>query len=288
MAQAPFLSIVTISFNQREFLQECVDSVLSQKADDVEYIVVDPGSTDGSRELLESCRGRIDHLVLEKDKGPADGLNNGFARATGRIGYFINSDDFLLPGAIDRMRAIWDRHPEADAVAGAAWMIDGKGEPMREVLPTRVTVDGLMTGETLVVQHGLSFRMDRFREVGGFNATNRTIWDYELMCDFAARGWRFQRTWERYGVFRLHDLSLSGGGHGAAHDARYWADVNRIYDKFKPDASLVDRARRRLGKGLKYLMNPDWAVRHAAAHASQAGLRARWRRDMGLPESDAA
>ncbi|MBK8907410.1 MAG: glycosyltransferase [Rhodospirillales bacterium] len=81
---APFLSIVTISFNQAQYARQAVESVLSQQGDDVEYIVVDPGSTDGSREILAGYGHAIDHFVFEPDNGPADGLNKGFGRATGR------------------------------------------------------------------------------------------------------------------------------------------------------------------------------------------------------------
>src|SRR6056297_1925233 len=92
-------SIVTISYNQVEFLSQCIDSVFSQDVEDLEYIIVDPGSTDGSRELIEAYSDRI-VKVFEKDKGPADGLNKGFDVATGDVYGFINSDDYLLPGAL--------------------------------------------------------------------------------------------------------------------------------------------------------------------------------------------
>ena len=93
------ISIVTISYNQEKYLRECIESILNQKDCELEYIVVDPGSTDGSRELIESYGDRILH-VFERDNGPADGLNKGFAKATGDIYGFINSDDYLLPQAL--------------------------------------------------------------------------------------------------------------------------------------------------------------------------------------------
>ena len=93
------ISIVTISFNQAKYLQQCIDSILGQTHCDLEYIVVDPGSTDGSRALIESYGNKI-IKVFAPDKGPADGLNQGFKHATGQIYGFINSDDYLLPGAL--------------------------------------------------------------------------------------------------------------------------------------------------------------------------------------------
>ena len=93
------ISIVTISFNQEKYLRQCIDSVLSQTGCEVEYIVVDPGSTDRSREIIESYGDKIIR-VFESDDGPADGLARGFGRATGRVYGWINSDDYLLPGAL--------------------------------------------------------------------------------------------------------------------------------------------------------------------------------------------
>ena len=94
------LSVVTVSFNQRQYLEEALISVLAQDYPAIEYIVVDPGSTDGSRELIECFRDRLASILFETDQGAADGLNKGFQRASGDIFGFLNSDDVLLPGAM--------------------------------------------------------------------------------------------------------------------------------------------------------------------------------------------
>ena len=99
------ISIVTLSFNQRAYLQEAIDSVLSQGYLDLEYIVVDPGSTDGSRDLIKSYGDRIAHCIFEPDRGAADGLNKGFERATGDVFGFLNADDLLFPGALRRWQS---------------------------------------------------------------------------------------------------------------------------------------------------------------------------------------
>src|SRR6202171_6644991 len=94
------VSIVTISFNQAPFLERAIRSVVEQDYPDIEYIVVDPGSTDGSRDIIERYRSRISQVIYEPDHGPADGLNKGFASATGDIFGSINADDAFLPGAV--------------------------------------------------------------------------------------------------------------------------------------------------------------------------------------------
>jgi glycosyltransferase involved in cell wall biosynthesis len=92
----PKVSIVTISYNQCAFLERAIQSVLAQNYPEVEYIVVDPGSTDGSRDIIERYRSRISKLILEPDKGPVDGLNKGFSVATGEIYGYLNA---LVPSA---------------------------------------------------------------------------------------------------------------------------------------------------------------------------------------------
>ena len=98
MAQLPKISVVTVSFNHAEFIRDTIDSVASQQYPNLEHIVVDGGSQDGTIEILQEAP----HLVWtsEQDRGISDALNKGFARATGDIIVWLNSDDWLAPGAL--------------------------------------------------------------------------------------------------------------------------------------------------------------------------------------------
>ena len=111
------ISIVTISFNQARFLQDCIDSVARQEGP-FEHIIVDPGSTDGSRDVIAANHSHFSRCVLEPDKGPADGLNNGFRHATGEIYYYLNADDVLFAGAFAEARAYLRANPAIDVVSG--------------------------------------------------------------------------------------------------------------------------------------------------------------------------
>jgi glycosyltransferase involved in cell wall biosynthesis len=275
----PFLSIVTISFNQAQFLRQCVDSVVSQKGSDVEYIVVDPGSTDGSREILQSYGGAIDHLVLEPDKGPADGLNKGFARATGEIGYFINSDDFLLPGAVNRMRRLWTDNPEADLVLCSAWRIDGIGRPLLEMRPTKVTVQNLLSGKATLVQQGMSFRINGLRRVKNFNIDNRTCWDYELLCDLLDLGAKPVQSSERIAAFRVHATSISGGAGGNELANRYKKDLDRIRDKFPNSNNGVLSLPVSLLRFMKYTSEPSILINRVSDRLLPKLMIRRWESD---------
>src|SRR5271170_7307769 len=107
------VSIVTVSFNQASFLERAIRSVLEQDYPDIEYIVVDPGSTDGSRDIIDRYRSQISKIILEPDTGPANGLNKGFAAASGNIFGYINADDAYLPGAIAKAVSAFRARPDA-------------------------------------------------------------------------------------------------------------------------------------------------------------------------------
>jgi glycosyltransferase involved in cell wall biosynthesis len=119
----PKLSIITPSYNQAGFLERTLRSVLEQGYENLEYIVIDGGSTDGSVDILERYSARLAWWVSEPDKGQTDALNKGLRRATGDIVAYINSDDYYLPGAFD---AAVDALKESDALwaAGAARFVD--------------------------------------------------------------------------------------------------------------------------------------------------------------------
>src|ERR1700728_3477743 len=126
-------SVVTISFNQRQYLEEALRSVLTQDYPEIEYIVVDPGSTDGSRELIKSFANQLARVVFEPDRGAADGLNKGFQHASGDILGFLNSDDVLLPGAMRSVAQAFAQNPDCDIVMGNGFIIDGQGKRIRRI-----------------------------------------------------------------------------------------------------------------------------------------------------------
>ena len=97
------VSIITISFNQDVYLEYCLRSVIEQDYANIEYIVIDAGSTDKSQEIIKSYSDQISTIVFESDNGPADGLNKGNSLATGDIIGYVNSDDILLPGAVSKI-----------------------------------------------------------------------------------------------------------------------------------------------------------------------------------------
>ena len=204
------ISIVTISYNQAKFLRQCIDSVLSQEGVDLEYIVVDPGSTDGSREIIESYGDRI-VKVFHPDAGPADGLNKGFARATGEIFGFINSDDYFMPGSLAIVDRVFQEIGTETFITGKGFILDENGN-LKKVYPSKLKLYNYVIGASNVFQQGTFFPASMFRQVGGFNPENRTCWDGELFAQFLFHGFNHYLINDYLAVFRLYPLSITGSG----------------------------------------------------------------------------
>jgi glycosyltransferase involved in cell wall biosynthesis len=207
------VSIVTISYNQAPYLEQAICSVIEQDYPDIEYIVVDPGSTDGSRNIIEHYRNRIAHVILEPDNGPADGLNNGFARATGDVFGYINADDYFVDGAIRFATNYFSIHPNVDVFSGAVLIVDAKGKKrIRKRTSDHFDLKNFIAGTCLICQQATFFRKRAYECTEGFNTQNRSCWDIELMVDMAIKGCTFESVFKVLGAFRLHKGSISGSG----------------------------------------------------------------------------
>lgn len=204
-------SVVTISFNQGEFLEQAIRSVLEQDVD-LEYIIVDPGSTDGSREIIERYRDRIDHIVFEPDKGPADGLNKGLALASGDVLACLNSDDFYLPGGLLRAQRQIERNPEAGAWIGAGKIVDRDGRVIKGCYSNRFSPRLYALRYAVAIHQATFYAREAFEAAGGFNRENRASWDGEILYWIMRKGFRVSRNFEQIGGFRIYDESLTGSG----------------------------------------------------------------------------
>jgi glycosyltransferase involved in cell wall biosynthesis len=206
------ISIVTVSYNQGKYLATAIRSILEQDYPAVEYIIVDPGSTDGSRETIERYSDRIHKIIFEPDNGPADGLNKGFAYATGDVLGYINSDDILFPGALHKVAAYFKLHQAIDVMIGNGVQLDGNGMVTKKLFSTKWDIRLFAYGVCVCIQPSTFFRKSAFEKAGGFNIENRTSWDGELLVDMAIAGARFVNVSDILGGFRLYPESISGSG----------------------------------------------------------------------------
>ena len=204
------ISIVTLSFNQCAFLREALESVLSQKYPDLEYIVVDPGSTDGSRELIQSYSAAIARIIFEPDRGASDGLRKGFAAATGDIFGFLNSDDLLVDGSLRRVAEYFETNPDVGLAMGNGHIVDIEGRVVRPVKARRFTVDRYFYGGTQFLQQSTFFRREAYLNSPGFDVRNRTCWDGELFVSMVQRGTKVGYIDADLSKFRIHNHSITG------------------------------------------------------------------------------
>lgn len=223
------VSIVTVSFNQAQFLEQALLSVSTQDYADIEYIVVDPGSTDGSRGIIERYSSKIAKAILRPDRGAADGLNRGFADATGEILGFLNSDDYLLPGAVRRVVTFFESHPTCDIVMGNGFIVDAGGRTLRHVKARDFTVQRYLYEGARFLQQSTFFRKEAYLQSPQFNVENRTCWDGELFVSMVNTKAHVGYIDADLGVFRIHDSSISGSG----RSAQYREDCKRIYQQIR-------------------------------------------------------
>jgi len=228
--------------------------VLNQDYSNIEYIVVDPGSTDGSRELIKSYESRIARIIFEKDTGPAEGLNKGFAVATGEIFGFLNSDDILYPGAVSGAVKYFSRHTDTDVVSGNGKVIGPDERVYRLVYSDRLTPTKYMYGGAVLIQPSTFFRRSAFEKAGKFNTDNRAIWDGELFFDMARAGCKFGRANELWSGYRLHPESITASkrlaeGRAAVRERQFREVMGRSPSKWDKRLTLIFRYWR-------HLMNP--------------------------------
>lgn len=225
------LSIVTINYNQGKYLERCISSVLEQKSQDIEYIVIDGGSTDSSAAIIEQYSSQLDYYVSEPDEGPPNALNKGLAQATGDIFGFINADDFFLPGSLKRIETEFQRTPGVDVIYGHGIQVDESGRTIRPLYSDRWNLRRYLLSGCTILQQATFIRMDAIRESGGFHEENSTCWDGELWVDLALHGARWRRIDACLAAFRTHDESISSQKHDTSVESEYQRDKRRIRSK---------------------------------------------------------
>ena len=253
------ITIVTISFNQARFLKAAIDSIVRQGYPDLDYVVVDPGSSDSSRDVIKQYGDQISKSILEPDAGPADGLNKGFACATGEILGFVNADDELLPHSLQFVADYFVKHSDVDVLLGCGRIVDETGAILRRIVPSRFSLLHYAFGRFEFIQQAIFFRRSTFESIGGFNSSNIISWDGELLVDMAIAGARFARTDKELGVFRIYPSSISGSGN---YLQKLSLEKTRLFQKIMERGSRwYDLALGQILLASKWILDPWYAYR---------------------------
>jgi glycosyltransferase involved in cell wall biosynthesis len=213
----PRITVVTPSYNQGQFLEETLRSVLLQGYPNLEYFVFDGASTDNSVEVIEKYEPWLSYWVSEPDAGQSAAINRGFKMGSGLYATWINSDDLLCKNALVE-HASQIGFTKNTVYVGICCYIDGHG---RFVSTHRGRIHSLVDLVSLrtiwysggnIVQPEALFPLELAREVGGLNADNHFTMDYELWGQFFLAGARFQYTDIPFGMARRHPDQKTGDG----------------------------------------------------------------------------
>jgi hypothetical protein len=239
----PKISVVMVSFNQAVFVEEGLRSVLEQGYPNLEFIVIDGNSTDGSIDILERYRARLSCLVIESDRGQSDGLNKGFDRATGEILTWVNSDDLLEPGALFRVAQAFAAY-EVDMVVGGCRQI---GLSRSQVIHNHHTK--LPFGLPINLPLGLLLEMDRFWLTGSFFYQPEVFFSRDIWLRSGGK----LRTDLNYILDYDLWVRMAAAGATIAHIPDFLA-CSRTHDQQKTTV------------GMPYLPEVEWLLREYAGH----------------------
>lgn len=203
----PWVSLVTPSFNQAAFLEETIQSVLRQDYPNIEYLVVDGGSTDGSVDILRRYADRLAWWVSEPDNGQTHAIIKGFARARGKYLGWLCSDDVLEPSMVSISVDYHRRHPEVACTHGDRIRIDAKGNIYSLLRYPEFRPWFLRYGMTLPQETTL-FTREAYDAVGGLDESLHMAMDFDLWCKFSAR-YAIRHIPAVLGRFRAHATNKS-------------------------------------------------------------------------------
>ncbi|CAN2049920.1 glycosyltransferase [Candidatus Magnetomoraceae bacterium gMMP-1] len=203
----PKISIVVPSYNQAHYLEACINSILQQDYPNIEIIVMDGGSTDGSVEIIQHYANRLTYWQSQPDGGQSAALQAGFDQATGDLFTWLNSDDILLPNALQRHSHAFRCYPKADVFYGNHLVIDASGNTMeRYKHPPYYNQLALYT-MPYIAQPGTSFTQRIWNKVGGLDSSLNVIFDYDLWFRFMILDARFVHVGGFVAGFRKHPES---------------------------------------------------------------------------------
>jgi glycosyltransferase involved in cell wall biosynthesis len=203
----PKISIVTPSFNQGQYLEATILSVLNQNYPHLEYIIIDGGSTDGSIEIIKKYEASLTYWISEKDHGQADAINKGLKKCTGEIFNWINSDDLLCPGALHVIAELYEKN-QFEILAGSVLEFDEEGME-------RIIYNKDLTPENMILkvpnmrfhQPGIWLKTDKVKELGGLNIHYHYCFDWHLVIRNLMLHPKIIYTKDVLVRFRLHSLS---------------------------------------------------------------------------------
>jgi len=258
LSTLPRITLVTPSYQHARFLERTLRSVLDQNYPNLEYLVLDGGSTDGTVEILRKYESRLSYWHSEKDAGQSAAINSGLRRARGDVVGWLNSDDTLAPGALWQIAERYARDPELELLYGHTWLIDEHDRTLRRLVSVQTNADELtLYTPNLFSQPGTTWRRHLHDRIGFLDESLQ----YTMDCDFwirAARQSKMRCMPVHLGNLRLHSGTKTASQHGPMQ-----IEMNKVVARYRtsepaPLAKRIFSMRRRL----RILRDPrNWAYR---------------------------
>lgn len=199
----PKISVITPSYNQAKFLERTILSVLNQGYPNLEYIIIDGGSTDGSVDIIRKYERYLAYWASEPDKGQSDAINKGFRRSAGDIVAWQNSDDIYLPGAFFRVCEEFKKYPASDVVFGNMYLVDDEETVLKDMCFVPFHLDHLIYYDWNLSSQATFWRRGLFDRVG-YLKDHKVLFDFDwfIRLGRATKNFRFIRRF--LGSYRIH------------------------------------------------------------------------------------
>ncbi|MFN3405093.1 MAG: glycosyltransferase family 2 protein [Cytophagaceae bacterium] len=223
----PRISIVTPSFNQAHYIEETIDSILSQNYPNLEYIIIDGGSRDGSVDIIKRYERYLKYWISQPDKGQADAINKGLTFCTGEIFNWINSDDILLSGALDHIAEMYTRE-RFDLLAGHVVNFNNSGYKEAVANNNLSPINTLFREIGYFHQPGIWLKTERVKALNGVKTDYHYSFDAHLIIRYMMDNVKMVYTDKELVKFRLHDNSKTMSYH-----TRFVEENIRIADELK-------------------------------------------------------
>ena len=224
MTNLPLVSIITPSFNQAQFLEQTIQSVLGQDYPQIEYIIVDGGSTDGSVDMIKKYEGGLAWWISEQDQGQTDAINKGFAHSKGEVLAWINSDDTYNPRAVGQAVKYLIENPDIAMVYADCNFINEAGQVIGKFNSKQTDYRRLREGYVHIPQQTMFFHAKYWQELGPLDPSFYFAMDYDLWTRIASKAPIKYLAGQTWANFRIHDL-----GKTTTHDDRCWPEMLRVH-----------------------------------------------------------
>jgi len=223
----PKISVITPSYNQGEFIEETILSIINQNYPNLEYIIIDGGSSDRSTEIIQRYESYLSFWVSEKDRGQSHAINKGFMKATGDIICWINSDDILMPNALQKVAEFFNSNEDVDFLNGHLLIIDKHSKIISNYFILNQKDFYARSGIYYVAQQSMFWRRKLFDQIGFLKEDFHALMDREFLIRILRRNKKIGQLNEILAGIRKHEATKTAlNGTIWSRDA---SELNRLY-----------------------------------------------------------